>query len=220
MRLRNIPRAENVLRECREVIKEPAQRKGSWKSLFGNENPIYIEIGMGKGQFLLAMARQNPDINFVGIERYSSVLLRAVEKLQEADEKGEAPHNVRFICMDAAEIEDVFAPGEVKRIYLNFSDPWPKARHARRRLTSREYLSRYDKILPMDGDVEFKTDNQGLFAFSLEEIGETPGWEVEEHTFDLHHDEAMSRGNVMTEYEEKFSSEGHPICKLRAVRKA
>ncbi|BDF06448.1 tRNA (guanosine(46)-N7)-methyltransferase TrmB [[Clostridium] hylemonae] len=218
MRLRNIPRAESVLKACREVVKEPALNRGCWDKVFGNENPVFIEIGMGKGQFLLTMAEQNPDVNFIGIERYSSVLLRAVEKYMERETQ--APANIRFICMDAADIADVFAKGEVSGIYLNFSDPWPKARHARRRLTSKEYLSRYDKILASDGVVEFKTDNRGLFEFSLEEIRESDVWEIKERTFDLHGDEAMNRGNVMTEYEEKFSAAGNPICKLRAVRKA
>ena len=128
----------------------------------------------------------------------------------------QAPANIRFICMDAADIADVFAKGEVSGIYLNFSDPWPKARHARRRLTSKEYLSRYDKVLASDGVVEFKTDNRGLFDFSLEEIRESDVWEIKERTFDLHGDEAMNRGNVMTEYEKKFSSKGQVIYRVEA----
>lgn len=134
------------------------------------------------------------------------------------DEMGEeAPKNIRFICMDAAELEEVFAKGEVDRIYLNFSDPWPKARHAKRRLTSTAYWPRYDKILKQDGRVEFKTDNKDLFEFSLESVKEA-GWNLKEYTFDLHHDEKMNQGNIMTEYEEKFSSKGNPICKLIADR--
>lgn len=218
MRLRNIPRAESVLKGCREVIGEPALYRGSWNDVFGNENPIYIEIGMGKGRFLLAMAERHPERNYIGIERYSSVLLRAVEKYMESEE-GPA-HNIRFICMDAADITDVFAEGEISGIYLNFSDPWPKARHARRRLTSKEYLCRYDKIAADDAVLEFKTDNRELFDFSLEEVRESGRWELSQYTLDLHSDEHMNRGNVMTEYEEKFSAGGNPICKLKAARKA
>ena len=157
------------------------------------------------------MAKAHPEINFIGIERYSSVLLRAVEKF-DTDEFKELT-NVRFICMDAREIGDVFAPGEVERmerIYLNFSDPWPKARHARRRLTSTEFLARYEQVLKEGGLLEFKTDNTGLFDFSLEQISEA-GWTLQAHTYDLHHNEEMNRGNIMTEYEEKFSAKGNPI---------
>ena len=117
------------------------------------------------------------------------------------------------MCIDAKNMADYFAPGEVDKIYLNFSDPWPKARHASRRLTSREFLARYDQILTLEGTIEFKTDNRGLFDFSLEEVPEA-GWKLEAHTFDLHHNEEMMKGNVMTEYEEKFSSMGNPICKM------
>ena len=212
MRLRNIPRAESVIREHRFVIKRPEDQKGCWRQVFGNRHPIYIEIGMGKGRFLLNMAKNHPNINFVGIERYSSVLLRALEKY-DTEEFSELK-NVRFVCMDARNVEDVFAPGEVNRIYLNFSDPWPKARHAKRRLTSREFLARYSQILTTGETVEFKTDNKDLFEFSLEEVTEAEGWTLLAHTFDLHHQEDMMVGNVMTEYEEKFSSMGNPICKL------
>lgn len=216
MRLRNIPRAEGTVQAHKTVIKRPEDQKGCWKQVFGNRNPVYIEIGMGKGQFILNMAAKYPDINFVGIERYTSVLLRAVEKF-DTDEFKEL-NNVRFICMDARNVEDVFAPGEVERIYLNFSDPWPKARHARRRLTSTEFLARYEKVLADGGRVEFKTDNTELFNFSLEQVKEA-GWTLESFTYDLHHSEEMNQGNIMTEYEEKFSKKGNPINKLIAVRK-
>ena len=216
MRLRNIPRAEGVIREHRFVIKRPEDQKGCWKQVFGNRNPVYIEIGMGKGRFLLNMAKAHPNINFVGIERYSSVLLRAIEKF-DTEEFCELK-NVRFVCMDARNVEDVFAQDEVSRIYLNFSDPWPKARHARRRLTSVEFLARYEKILCEGGLLEFKTDNTELFRFSLEQL-EGAGWPLECFTFDLHHNEVMNQGNIMTEYEEKFSSKGNPVNKFIAVRK-
>lgn len=216
MRLRNIPRADSTLKAHDAVIKQPEKKKGCWNQEFGNNKPVYIEIGMGKGRFLLNMAAGHPDINFVGIERYSSVLLRATE-LFDTEEFCELK-NVRFICMDAHELQNVFAPGEVARIYLNFSDPWPKARHARRRLTSKEFLSCYEGVLTAGGKVEFKTDNTGLFNFSLQQVKEA-GWVLEEFTYDLHHNEAMNRGNIMTEYEEKFSEKGNPINKLIAIRR-
>lgn len=215
MRLRNIPRAEGTIQSHQAAIKRPEDQKGCWKQVFGNENPIYIEIGMGKGRFLLNMAKQYPNVNFIGIERYSSVLLRALEKYDT--EEFQELTNIRFVCMDAKELSEVFAKGEVERIYLNFSDPWPKARHAKRRLTSTEFFARYDKILAEDGTVEFKTDNTELFNFSLEQIREY-GWTVLSYTYDLHHHEEMNKGNVMTEYEEKFSAKGNPINKLIAGR--
>ena len=219
MRLRNIPRAESVLEACKEVVKDPESLRGDWNQTFKKEQPLHIEIGMGKGQFLLTLAAQNPQINYIGIERYSSVLLRAVEKFQELEAEGKAPANIRFICMDANDLPTVFAPAEVSRIYLNFSDPWPKARHARRRLTSPDFFARYDKVLVQDGQVEFKTDNRDLFDFSVESLGESETWGISECTYDLHHDEIMNVGNIMTEYEEKFSSMDHPICKLIAKRR-
>ena len=175
--------------------------------MFGNDAPLHIEIGMGKGRFLMDMAKLHPEVNYVGIEKYSSVLLRAIQKMEEE----ELP-NVRFIRMDAEEITNVFGRGEVERIYLNFSDPWPKDRHAKRRLPSRQFLARYDEILKKDGTIEFKTDNRLLFDFALEEL-EPAGWRADVVTFDLHGDEKLVQGNVMTEYEERFSSMGNPICK-------
>ena len=216
MRVRRKPWAAGEIAQNSHMIHDPASFRGHWKDAFGNDNPIYLEIGCGKGQFLSRNSLRHPDVNFIGIERYSSVLLRAVEKF-DTDEFNELT-NVRFICMDAREIGDVFAPGEVERIYLNFSDPWPKARHARRRLTSTEFLARYEQVLKEGGLLEFKTDNTGLFDFSLEQISEA-GWTLQAHTYDLHHNEEMNRGNIMTEYEEKFSAKGNPINKLIAVRK-
>jgi len=139
MRLRNIPGADDVIKRHPIAVKTEKEYKGKWKDLFGNDNPIHIEIGMGKGQFLLTLAKQNPSINYIGIERYSSVLLRALEKF-DTEEFCELS-NIRFICMDAMEIPEVFELGEVEKIYLNFSDPWPKARHARRRLTSTQFFA-------------------------------------------------------------------------------
>ena len=216
MRLRNIPGADDVIRKHPIAIKNETEKKGLWNKVFGNDNPIHIEIGMGKGQFLLTLAKQNPNINYIGIERYSSVLLRALEKF-DTEEFMEL-QNIRFICMDAFELPEVFFLGEVAKIYLNFSDPWPKSRHANRRLTSTRFFGQYDKVLAQNGVVEFKTDNRPLFEFSLEQVEEA-GWRLLAHTFDLHNDETMNEGNVMTEYEEKFSSMGNPIHKLIATRK-
>ena len=212
MRLRNIPGADEAIADSPHCIQEPMAEKGRWHLIFGNENPIHIEIGMGKGQFIMKLAKEHPDINYIGIERYSSVLLRALQKMEI-----EPLPNIRFLCMDASIITEVFDKEEVAKIYLNFSDPRPKERHAKRRLTSRQFFERYDKILAGNGVVEFKTDNDDLFAFSMEEVAEA-GWTLDAHTFDLHHDPVLNEGNVMTEYEEKFSSLGHPIHKLIARR--
>ncbi|NLL79731.1 MAG: tRNA (guanosine(46)-N7)-methyltransferase TrmB [Clostridiales bacterium] len=212
MRLRNIPGAQEAIRESEFVIENAQEKKGNWSSVFGNTNPIRIEVGMGKGKFLMELAGKNPEVNYIGIERYSSVLLRALQKMEE-----EQRSNLKFLCIDAKELEDVFSPGEVDKIYLNFSDPWPKDRHAKRRLPSREFLARFDKILKKDGRIEFKTDNRGLFDFAVEEL-EPAGWKAEKITYDLHHDAEMAEGNIMTEYEEKFSALGNPICKYIIYR--
>ena len=212
MRLRNVPGAREVMLENEYVFTEPAGMKGKWNEVFGNDNPIYIEIGMGKGRFITEHAKANPDINYIGIEKYSSVLLRAVEKQNELELA-----NLRFIRMDAEGILDVFDAEEVSLIYLNFSDPWPKDRHAKRRLTSRQYFERYDKILKSDGRVEFKTDNRALFDFSVEEVSEAK-WILDLVTYDLHADKELCEGNICTEYELKFSEMGNPICKLIASR--
>ena len=211
MRLRNVPGAREVMVENEYVFTEPEGMCGTWKEVFGNDNPIHIEIGMGKGTFITTLAGMNPDINYVGIEKYSSVLLRAVEKQDEL----QLP-NLRFIRMDAENINEVFGVDEVDRIYLNFSDPWPKDRHAKRRLTSRQFFSRYNNILAKTGRGEFKTDNRPLFDFSLEEV-EAAGWKLDSVTYDLHNSD-MNDGNVMTEYEIKFSKLGNPINKLIATR--
>lgn len=212
MRLRNISGSKEAIAASPYVVQNPAEHKGSWSGLFHNGNPIRIEVGMGKGQFLMEMAGRNPQINYIGIEMYDSVLLRAVQRREKLEEE---LFNLYFIRMDARALPDVFKKGEVDRIYLNFSDPWPKERHAKRRLTSREFLKRYEEILLPGALVEFKTDNQGLFGFSLEEIREA-GWTLDNYTWDLHREPELSKGNVMTEYEEKFSRAGNPICKLTA----
>ena len=165
MRLRKIKGADEAVAASPYVIQHSEQAPLPWKSLFKNEHPLHIEIGMGKGRFLMELAKANPQINYIGIERYTSVLIKAIHKM-EADPLP----NLYFLCMDAAGLEQYFAPGDVERIYLNFSDPWPKDRHARRRLTSAVYLKHYDAVLSPEGQLEFKTDNEALFDFSLESI--------------------------------------------------
>lgn len=211
MRLRNVRGAREALQESDFTVNEPTEYRGKWLELFENNNPLHIEIGTGKGRFLMTLAEQNPDINYVGIEKFSSVLIRAIEKQREL-----ALPNLYFIRMDAENIEEVFAEGEVDRIYLNFSDPWPKDRHAKRRLTSKQFFARYDKILDKNGRVEFKTDNRDLFDFSVESVKEA-GWDLSAVTYDLHNSD-MNEGNIMTEYEIKFSEMGNPIHKLIANR--
>ena len=214
MRLRNITGSREVIADSDYVVQEAIleQCPGTWHEIFGNDHPIHIEIGMGKGKFIHTMAKEHPDINYVGIEKYSSVLLRAIQKMEEE----ELP-NLKFIRMDAEDITKVFGKGEVDKINLNFSDPWPKDRHAKRRLPSRQFLARYDVILKKDGLLEFKTDNRDLFDFAVEEL-EPAGWKAEAISYDLHADEKLMVGNVMTEYEEKFSSMGNPICKYIIYR--
>lgn len=211
MRLRNVTGSKEAIAQNEFVVHEPEQHKGKWHALFGNDNPIHIEIGMGKGKFITTLALQNPNINYIGIEKYSSVLIRAIEKRSEAD-----CNNLYFIRFDAENICDIFDTDEIDRIYLNFSDPWPKDRHAKRRLTSKEFFGRYHNFLKKDGYVAFKTDNRTLFDFSLTEVEEA-GWTLKDVTFDLHHSEYVT-GNVMTEYEEKFSAMGNPIHRLVAFR--
>lgn len=212
MRLRNVPGSRETIEKSMLSVNEPELLKGKWNEEFGNENPIRIEIGMGKGKFITQLALENPDINYIGIEKYSSVLIRAIEKCEDI----EVP-NLRFIRMEAEYICNVFETEEVDRIYLNFSDPWPKDRHAKRRLTSKQFFDRYDAILKKTGIVEFKTDNDLLYEFSLEQVPEA-GWKLEAQTWDLHNNNEMMVGNVMTEYESKFSAMGNPIHKLIAKR--
>jgi tRNA (guanine-N7-)-methyltransferase len=212
MRLRNVPGSRDTIAESRFTIKNETEYKGKWSTVFGNENPVHIEIGMGKGQFIMTLAEENPDINYIGIEKYSSVLVRAIEKQEEKD----LP-NLFFIRMDAENIADVFAAGEVGRIYLNFSDPWPKDRHAKRRLTSLQFLERYEKILDREGHVIFKTDNRDLFDFSLEQVREASHWILLNYTYDLHHSEYVA-GNIMTEYETRFVEKGNAICRMEIVQ--
>ena len=208
MRLRHIKGCEEFVANSPCTINDPESHKGMWHETFARRQPLHIEIGMGKGRFIRQMAALHPDINYLGIEIYESVMQKAIERL------GEKPDNLFFLCMNAEILEDVFAPGEVERIYLNFSDPWPKVRHEHRRLTSPRFMAIYDKVLAADGTVEFKTDNEGLFDYSLEAIPQA-GWQIIWQTRDLH---ALDIDNVETEYEEKFSAKGNPIYKLIACR--
>lgn len=207
MRLRNVKGSRETIAANEFVVHDETTMKGKWREYFGNNNPIHIEIGMGKGRFIMDMARLHPDINYIGIEKFSSVLVRAIEK-QETEQLP----NLKFIRMDAEYITEVFDESEVDYIYLNFSDPWPKDRHAKRRLTSVPFLNRYSAFLAQEGGITFKTDNRPLFDFSLEQAEEA-GWKLESCTYDLHHSE-YAEGNVMTEYEERFSSMGNPICRM------
>ncbi len=208
MRLKHVKGAEEYIAESPLVINDPEKYRGRWSAaFFHNSAPAHIEIGMGKGKFITELAMRHPDINYIGIEKYSSVLVRGVEKLEEL----ELP-NLIFIRMEAEDLEQVFAPGEVSKIYLNFSDPWPKDRHAKRRLTSTRFIERYRAVTVPHCTVEFKTDNEALFAFSIESVKEA-GCETDFLTYDLH-SEPCAVDNIMTEYEEKFSSAGNPIGKL------
>ncbi len=210
MRLRNKPWAKDALASHPEmVIQDPAQWKGRWHERFGNNNPIHIEIGSGKGQFVSGMARQNPNINYIGIEIQESVLVVALEKALAAD----VP-NLQLLHVNGGQVTDYFEDGEVDQIYLNFSDPWPKKRHAKRRLTHESFLVGYEKVLPPFGELHFKTDNRGLFEYSLTSFSQF-GLVLKQVWLDLHQVEFP--GNVMTEYEEKFSAKGHPIYRVEVI---
>lgn len=176
--------------------------------MFGNENPIHIEVGTGKGQFISGMGKQHPDINYIGIELFKSVIVTAVEKVKQSG----AP-NVRLLNIDADTLTDVFDPGEVQRVYLNFSDPWPKNRHEKRRLTYSHFLKKYEEVMGGAGAIHFKTDNRGLFEYSLKSFSEY-GLLLTYVSLDLHNSDP--EGNIMTEYEEKFSALGQPIYRAEA----
>lgn len=217
MRLRNVKGSQDRIEEYPYAIQADnvcsSDYKGKWKeNVFHNDHPIHIEIGMGKGLFITTLAMQNPDINYIGIEKYSSVIIRAFDKRDTLE-----INNLIFMRLDAENITDFFDAGEVSRIYLNFSDPWPKDRHAKRRLTSHQFLSRYDKILDNNGYIQFKTDNSSLFEFSVKEI-QRSGWVLNDINYNLHKD-GPAPDNVMTEYEKKFYNIGTPILKLTATNK-
>lgn len=210
MRMRKKKNCVARMEKCSDIwIKNPEAYKGKWKELFGNENPIHIEIGCGKGNFIVGMAKQHPDINFIAIEKVEDVLVMAMEKAIAAELT-----NVLFMDMDAERIEDFFEFGEIKRIYLNFSDPWKKNKQAKRRLTHKRFLDRYKKVLKPGDYIWFKTDNKGLFEFSLNSFCEE-NFKLSNITLDLH--ASGFEGNVMTEYEQRFCELGMPIYRLEAT---
>lgn len=205
MRLRNVKGASDIIKKSSYIIDNFVDYKGDFKSLFGNNNPIHVEIGMGKGDFIIGMALSNPSINFIGIERFDSVLVRAVQKLDDLD----IP-NLRLIRMDALDIDNVF-DREISCVYLNFSDPWPKERHARRRLTSDVFLKKYDLIFRDACNIIMKTDNRKLFEYSIISFTNY-GYSIDLLSLDLYKDDLT--GNVQTEYEKKFVLNGNTIYKI------
>lgn len=208
MRLKNIKGASEKILKGKYFINNPKEYFGKWHTLFKNDNPIYIEIGMGKGKFLLENALNNPNINYIGIEKYDSVILRAVEKTNDLE-----INNLYLVRMDARLIEEIFLK-EISLIYLNFSDPWPKDRHAKRRLTSSNFLAKYDKIFKDKKRIIMKTDNLPLFTFSLTSLQEY-GYVINYISYDLHHD----KDNIITtEYEDKFTNKGIKINYLEASK--
>ena len=208
MRLRNVKNAYNIVNNSNYVIKNEEEYIGKYKSLFNNDNEIHIEIGMGKGDFIIGMAKKYPNINFIGIEKYESVMVRAIEKLNDIE-----LNNLKLIRMDAINIDKVF-DHEISTIYLNFSDPWPKKRHSKRRLTSDVFLSLYDNIFISNPHIIQKTDNIGLFAYSLSSLSKY-GYQLDDISLDLEHEDI---DNVVTEYEKKFMNMGIKINYLNATK--
>ena len=208
MRLRNVKNKQEIMDTAINLILNPKDYKGKWKEVFNNNNPIYIEIGMGKGDFIIEHAKRYPDINFIGIERFDSVIVRAIEKVPE-----EIP-NLRLVRMDAKDIEEVFDK-EISRIFLNFSDPWPKKRHHDRRLTSHIFLKKYDNLFVKDKEIVQKTDNRDLFEYSVISLS-TYGYKIEDISLDLHNSEYEDI--IMTEYEKKFKSQGLKVYSLIATK--
>ncbi|MFC2948692.1 tRNA (guanosine(46)-N7)-methyltransferase TrmB [Virgibacillus sediminis] len=209
MRQRHKPWADDFLRDNQHiVIPDAKDYKNKWKSLFGNDRPIHVEIGTGKGQFITGMAKQFTDINFIGIEIAKSIIVTAAQKVKES-----GMENVFLLNEDAQDLREIFGDNEVEAIYLNFSDPWPKNRHEKRRLTFHTFLSQYQQVLDEAGELVLKTDNMGLFEYSLVSFSQF-GMRLEEVDLDLH--AKQDPANVMTEYEEKFSAKGQPIYRCRA----
>lgn len=208
MRLRNVKNKEEILSSSSFLVKDPKNYCGNWSNYFDNSNPIYIEIGMGKGQFIRENARRYPDINFIGIEKYDSVVAKCLPKIDENLK------NLAIVRMDALEIDQVFSH-EVDRIYLNFSDPWPKKRHHLRRLSSRIFLEKYENIFRKDSDICMRTDNSDLFCYSLMSFSEAR-YVLKNLTLDLH--QQMPDNLITTEYEDRFSSKGMPIYSVEAVK--
>ena len=209
MRLRNVKNKEEILNQSLYLIDNPYDNIGKWKAVFGNDNPIYIEIGMGKGKFIIENALKYPKINFIGIEKFDSVLARSLPKIPDGIS------NLLIIRMDALNIDKVFSK-EIDRIYLNFSDPWPKKRHHLRRLSSKIFLNKYDLVFRGDNEIYQRTDNQGLYIYSLMSYSEH-GYVLRDISFDLHRDEDNL---ITTEYEDKFSEKGIPIYSVVASKKS
>lgn len=209
MRLRNVPGAIEILSQTTNFVSDPMQNKGYWRQYFGNSNTIHLEIGSGKGRFITQLAEQNPDINYIAMEKFSTVSLKLIQKIPE---KGFP--NLVLLHQDAKDLTEIFHKGELHRLYLNFSDPWPKDRHFKRRLTYKDFLDKYKHILTPEGEIHFKTDNKELFEFSLEQFTENQ-WTLKTVTQDLHNSKFAAQ-NIMTEYEMRFSSKGHPIYMLIA----
>ncbi len=210
MRVRKKKNCAARMERCSDIrITDPEAHKGSWKEVFGNDNPIHIEIGCGKGSFVKGMAEMYPDVNFIAVEKVEDVIVMAMEKVKAAELT-----NVRFMDMNAENIDELFEKGEISRIYLNFSDPWKKNKQAKRRLTHKNFLDRYKKILNNGDYIWFKTDNKPLFEFSLNSFAEE-NFKLENITLDLHN--SGFEGNVVTEYEQRFIDLGQPIYRLEAV---
>lgn len=212
MRRRKRPGAkERLLSYDYWICTQPQQFKGSWTDYFHNHNPIHVELGTGRGQFITTLAEKHPHINYIGIEIKEEVLLRAVEK---ADEKKLS--NIVFLWYDIKDIEDIFGEQELSRIYINFCDPWPKKRWAKRRLTYRNFLEKYKLFLQEKGEIHFKTDNEKLFVFSLNEFSYCD-FKLKHITFDLHQEDTIQ--NVTTEYEDKFTAMGMRIFRCEAIKR-
>lgn len=209
MRLRYVDNAHEQIEAHPRLLVKPEQYKGKWDGLFKNEAPLYVEFGAGKGSFVINKAEQINTANFLAFERNAKVVYKSLVKLDEVEHD-----NFYIVCADVTDVEAIFSKESVDRIYLNFSDPWPKDRHAKRRLTHKGFLNKYKEILKTDGEVHFKTDNDDLFAFSVEEFKRLD-WDMILVTEDLHNSPYVE-GNIMTEYEEKFSSQGKNINKLIA----
>ena len=210
MRLRNVKNKEEILKNSSLLITDYENKKNKWQEEFQNNNPIYIEIGMGKGDFILENAKTYPNINFIGIEKYDSILARAIQKIETQD----LVPNLRLLRMDAKEIEKAFG-NEVDRIYLNFSDPWPKKRHSERRLTSDTFLKKYDNIFKNEKTIIMKTDNLNLFEYSLVTLSNN-GYILKKVSLDLHNSDIEY--NIMTEYEKKFVNNNIKINYLEAKK--
>ncbi len=211
MRLKKVKDAKERVEASEYYVSTPSEYKGKWNEFFKNNNPIHIEIGMGKGNFVIGMAKAHKDINYIGIEMYDSVMVKAVEKLKQEEKPLK---NLKLVLIDAMKIDEIFE-NEISRIYLNFSDPWPKAKHEKRRLTSKIFLEKYDKIFKGQKQIFQKTDNNDLFDFSMVSLVEN-GYELRNVTRDLHSENVSD--NIMTEYEEKFSNAGIKINKLEAYK--